>query len=244
LAAFIGIVLSASWEKFFPNNDNLVVMYFDESVKGLTVGSSVVFKGVEVGRVSRIDLIADEEAVKFSIPVYVRFKPNQQLINVTRRYRYRKEALDSFIEKGLRARLATQSFLTGQLMIELDVVPDTPVVLRHVNDRNILEIPTVLSPTEKLAQGLQNLPIRTTVVRLNSILVKLDDSLPLILPKLEKMMDQLSAAVDENAPQTSDTMINLNQMLSDVSQAAKALRNFADYLERHPEALLKGKEGY
>lgn len=46
---------------FFPDNSNVVVMYFQESIKGLNVGSSVVFQGVEIGKVSRIDLVADME---------------------------------------------------------------------------------------------------------------------------------------------------------------------------------------
>lgn len=241
--ALFGLILSSSWDKLFPKDDNLIVMYFDESVKGLSVGSVVVFKGVEIGKVSRIDLIGNERTATFSIPVYVRLRPNQELINVTQRFKYRKDALDAFIQKGLRAKLATQSFLTGQLMIELEIDPKSPAIFKGT-DEDILEIPTVLSSSEKLAQGLQNLPVRTTVEKLNSILIKLDDALPIILPKLEKMINQLSQMVDENVPQTTDTMINLNQTLNDVSEAAKALRNFADYLERHPEALLKGKGGY
>ena len=45
-------------KELFPPKDNMVVMYFDESVKGLSVGSPVVFKGVEIGKVTKIDLIA------------------------------------------------------------------------------------------------------------------------------------------------------------------------------------------
>jgi paraquat-inducible protein B len=58
------------------------------------------------------------------------------------------------------------------------------------------------------------------------------------------MVNQISEMVSENIPQTNDTIINFNQTLSDISSAAKALRNFVDYLERHPEALLKGKGAY
>ena len=50
---------------FFPDNSNVVVMYFQESIKGLNVGSSVVFQGVEIGKVSRIDLVADMENTHF-----------------------------------------------------------------------------------------------------------------------------------------------------------------------------------
>jgi len=241
--SLLALILGSAWDKIFPDNDNLIVMYFDESVNGLSVGSAVVFKGVEIGKVSRIDLIGDEKTASFSIPVYVRLRPNQELINVTESFEFRKDALNAFIQKGLRAKLAMQSFLTGQLMIELEIDRQSAPIFKS-EDSDILEIPTVLSSSEKLAQGLQNLPIRTTIEKLNAILIKLDEALPVVLPKLEKMVNQLAEMVDENAPQTTDTMINLNQTLDDVAQAAKALRNFADYLQQHPESLLKGKGVY
>ena len=46
-------------KKFSLNSDELVVMYFEESISGLSVGSSVVFKGVEVGKVAKIKLLAN-----------------------------------------------------------------------------------------------------------------------------------------------------------------------------------------
>ena len=242
--SFFTIIISSLWDDFFPDNDNLIVMYFDESIKGLNVGSPVVFKGVEVGKVSRIELLINQQSDKFNIPVYVRLKKTQELIDLKKRFFYRKKVLDSFIKKGLRARLASQNLLTGQLMIELEIEANSPAVFYNTTNEDILEIPTVLSSSEKLAQGIQNLPVKETIERLNNILVKLDNSLPVILPNLEKIITQLSDSITKVAPQTTDTLINFNQTLFDISSAAKALRNFADYLERHPEALLKGKGAY
>ena len=55
---------------FFPDTSNIVVMYFQESIKGLNVGSSVVFQGVEVGKVSKIDLVANMKTLTFSTVSY------------------------------------------------------------------------------------------------------------------------------------------------------------------------------
>ena len=111
---------------FFPDNSNVVVMYFQESIKGLNVGSSVVFQGVEIGKVSRIDLVADMENLTFSIPVYVNLDVSKTFVAGQDGYRNRKEVLDALIKKGLRARLTAQNYLTGQLMIELAMLPETP----------------------------------------------------------------------------------------------------------------------
>ncbi len=240
---FLGIVLNFVWDKIFPDNDNLVVMYFDESVKGLSVGSPVVFKGVEIGKVTRIDLLANAESLRFNIPVYARLMPTQNIIDVAQQFERRKAVFDAFIERGLRARLVSQNLLTGQLMIELEVLPKTPVVLKGTDD-DVLEIPTVLSPIEQLSQDLQTLPLRSMLEQLNSILIRVDKGLDVLMPQMEKIATVLSNVVEQNAPQANLTLNNLNQTLMDVSGAAKAMRNFADYLERHPEALLKGKGGY
>lgn len=64
--ATVGMFVS---EKIMADTKSEVVMYFSESIKGLDVGSPVVFKGVNIGRVSKIDLITDMDDSEFSIPV-------------------------------------------------------------------------------------------------------------------------------------------------------------------------------
>ncbi len=245
LLMFMSVIGKFLSDKIFTNEEDLVVMYFSESVKGLNVGSPVVFKGVQIGKVSKIELIAGLSDLEFSIPVYAKLDATQDLKVTSREYYYKQTVLDAFIKRGLRARLITQSYLTGQLMIELEMLPDTPVRLKNnPRDKDVLEIPTVLSPLGELSRGIQNLPIRETVVRLNAILDELESQLPRILPQWVEISETLNQIVTQNGPQTAETLNNLNRTLYDVSDAAKSLRNFADYIERHPEALLKGKGGY
>ena len=79
LIAFFGIAGKFMADKIISQDDEQVVMYFDESVKGLSVGSPVVFKGVEIGKVSKIELRAALDSMDFSIPVYARMLPNQDI---------------------------------------------------------------------------------------------------------------------------------------------------------------------
>ncbi len=239
----LALITNSLLNKFFVDEENLVVMYFDESVKGLNVGSSVVFKGVEIGKVSKIELLADAENMDFSIPVYARLSSNQDLANLDLSLWEKKRGLSSFIKKGLRARLITQSYLTGQLMIELEMLPDTPIVLKNKNAA-MLEIPTVLSPIGELSKGFQTLPLRKTLETFNNILSQMDKELPRILPQFAEIGEKLNHFIEQNGPLTSDTLNTMNETLYDISDAAKALRNFADYIERHPEAILKGKGEY
>ena len=98
-------------EKIFPDQDNILVMYFEESIKGLNIGSPVVFKGVEIGKVVKISLLGDSETLEFSIPVYIQINKSGVLY-FPKQEENRDLILDELINKGLRARLTTQSYLT------------------------------------------------------------------------------------------------------------------------------------
>lgn len=244
LIAFFGIAGKFMADKIISQDDEQVVMYFDESVKGLSVGSPVVFKGVEIGKVSKIELRAALDNMDFSIPVYARMLPNQDINPWYKSYEFRKKSLDHFIEKGLRARLATQSYLTGQLMVELEIIPKAPIVLRHKKQGNVLEIPTVLSPIGELSKDVKNLPLKQITERINTILGDLERQLPQILPHFAAMSQKMDRLVSKNGPALTDVLTNLNKTLYDISNAAKSFKNVADYLERHPESLIRGKKGY
>ena len=124
LAALLLLGLGDLWR------DKLrAVLYFEGSVRGLNVGSAVMFRGVQVGRVVGIKLYMDPSSGEALIPVLVEFTPDVVLPSRSPDEQLDPdEALDLMIEKGLKGRLETQSLLTGLLMIEMDMLPDEPVL--------------------------------------------------------------------------------------------------------------------
>ena len=243
MCIFVSIIAIFIGDKMIRSDQDELVMYFDESVKGLIVGSPVSFRGVEIGKVSNIDLVADTDELNFSVPVYVRLNKDQTFrINNSKKIRNKESFLSDLIKKGLKARLMTQSYLTGQLSIELEILPNMPAVFKANNLlKDIIEIPTVLSPLGELSKGLQNLPIRITVDRINNILDVVNKELPMLLNQTTSVATNINKTISNNDNNISTTIWNLNKTLNEVSDAARALKNFADYVERHPEALLKGK---
>lgn len=259
-----GLIGKFMLENIMPNNDNLFVMFFSETVKGLNVGSPVVLEGVEVGKVTRISLETDPETLTFSIPVFVRFTQSEHANSVSealfQKHHDRKEIINRLIEKGLRARLVTQNLLTGQLMIELVMMPGTPVRLKETPEtKGMLQIPTLLSAIGELSQGIQDLPLKEMVYKLNNILDIMSSKIPVIMPQITELGENLNKAVpafvglteqldgtvqrlDGQLPQTMQTMNHFNVTLDNIIGATRSFKNLMDYLERHPEALLKGKE--
>ena len=242
MVAFGLIFGQAIVRKLWPDTRYMAVLYFEESIGGLDVGSPVVFNGVEIGKVVKIELVGDAQNLTFQTPVYIQVKPLTKAdTDIWDNFRIRKDSLDVLIQNGLRARLLTQSYLTGQLMVELSLMPQTEVQLHNYPRdirQGIPEIPTVLSPGGELSRGIQDLPIKESFDRLDHILVQLDEMMP-VLKRAGENLEKVTAVV---APRTGDTLSNINESFYQFSDAMRTVRNLADYLERYPESLLKGKE--
>lgn len=246
-----GIIFHYAGQKFLSDDEDVVVMYFEESVSGLSVGSSMVFKGVEVGQVTKINLLIDMQDGTFKTPVFVKFKENKAVRIIGYGDMTPKEALDALIERGLRARLVSASYLTGQLMIELVINPDTPA--EFDDDGSYLEIPTEMSSFGVISKDLQEIPLKETMLRLSDIVKKLNEGLPSILdsldsklPKImtnmEQMTQKMNSTIDKKSHETSKAVANFNATMEDMGKASISLKNLADFLERHPEAIIRGKE--
>lgn len=253
---FIATFLLINQDRFFSRTVKYV-LYFQGSIKGLNIGSQVVFNGVPVGRVIGISLVTDIQTMEVKIPVYIETNRNSFIIvnSGSSSLEEIRQYTDKMIARGLRARLEPQSLLTGQMMIGLSFYPDTPIVLQNTNSK-IIEIPTLPSTAEELSQTLQRLPLRQTMNNLNDVLREMktlvgtvNGDSPVIIKDIRVMTNSLASAAQKaekamgSLDEDSRTMLDLNKMLRDFSSAAQSLRNWADYLERHPEALLKGKGG-
>lgn len=242
IALFAAMMLVFVGDKIFVKDSELAVMYFSESLKGLRAGSPVVFRGVEVGRVTKIDIVADLDNMTFRLPVFINIDESVFSKYGKHRVKSKKEFIKLMVEKGLKARLATQNILTGQLMIETEIMPDQPIVYRALT-KNFVEIPTVLSPMGEITKGLQDLPIKSILENFNTLLKTTNDRLPGVLGQMEEFAASLNSVVKNTSGDRTTTIDNLNRTIRNIGDAAQALRNFADYVERHPEALLRGKGG-
>ncbi len=240
LASLIGVVLNYASQRFTTNQEDLVVMYFEESIRGLSVGSSVVFKGVEVGKVADISLLANLKEGTFKTPVLVLFDLENSMTTIGLTEWDDKKMLDNLIAKGLRARLISANYLTGQLMIELVMDAKTPAVLRGTG--KYWEIPTELSSFAMLSQDLEEVPLRETLSRLGNIIQDLEENLPQILENTTQITQKIDRVLDRKSGEASKSMNSFNAAMEEISKTSRSIKNLTDYLERHPEALLMGKE--
>jgi len=237
---------------------------FDQSMRGLSVGAPVEFKGVEFGRVTSITLDYDPKKQIFPVVVDAAIYPqrlgpvHQKMLKVFKHTEGdaagARQLIGTFVEHGLRAQARSGNLITGQMFISLDFYPDAPKVTFDMSADPIV-IPTVPGSLEKLQEQLQGVLDRIGKLPLESIAGNLDGTLRELrsaakrvdgqtLPGLTTTLDELqktlrtaNSAIAENSPQRE----KLGDTLQELERMSRSLRDLADYLGRHPESLIRGR---
>ena len=246
------------------------VMYFGGSLRGLSAGAPVDLQGITVGEVKSLDVEYDERTKLLAFPVIVELYPQRlrgrrhaaaavpghQPAEINTR-----ALIDSLVGHGLRAELKTGNLLTGQKFVALEMHHDVPKEKVVWNEQPAI-FPTISGSLDDIqdsvgviAKKLSKVPFDQLSARLLGAMNSLDQTL--------KSADQLLHNVDSNlAPQIQTTLAeaqaalrnakellgqdaplenDLGSTLLQVSRAAKSISALVDYLERHPESLLRGK---
>ncbi len=226
------------------------IMYFEGSVTGLNVGAPVKFRGVKVGTVIEIKLIFDSQAKTIQVPVIVEIDRDSYLVKLKDKTVKASETLidtSGYAAQGLHAQLRLNSLLTGQLYIELEFSPGTR--FKFHGDGTMREIPTTTTAMQEITKTLEGFPIKEVLNNITSAMASIDKILsdPIILETMNSLNRTLKLAektfntADGALREDSQLMYSLQDALNEVAGAARSVRNLADTLEQHPEALLRGK---
>ena len=237
------------------------LLHFEGSVRGLTVGAPVDFRGIEIGRVTDINLEFDWKKRAFHIPVLIELEP-EKIDWVGKKTMDRREGMDFLVEKGLRAQLKQGSLITGQLYVALDMYPDaTPAKI--VWGEPYAELPTIPTPLEEITRNVSKIIDKFEKIPLEQIGNDLRDTmahLNKVTEDLQKLVQNLDASVvpaaNATLEQTQKTLIKVDRLLNaesptghelkralgELADAARNISILADYLERHPDSLVFGKE--
>lgn len=201
------------------------VLFFDGSISGLSVGSPVLFRGVPVGRVVEIRLTGDLDNLVFQTPVFIELnKKDEGRFSVSDGDISKKEYLDRLVSHGLRATLATQSLLTGQLMIEMDFYPRSqiPYPIKEVKEYDdVPEIPTIPSQFDNILQTLTTLPYDDIA----SNVLDITEGVKKILSN--SGTEQLIGHIDKLVVQLQDIGTNLDKTLTSIRGLAEPYTKLA-----------------
>ncbi len=247
------------------------ILNFNDTVRGLQVGAPVEFRGLRAGTVTDIQARIDPDTREIVIPVLIELEPERILeqqsepdLSEEEINRRHLEYVEELVKRGLRARLATANFVTGQLFVELDMFPDAqPASVRHTD--TYPEIPSIPRPlsgitasVNRLLDRLEQAPVEQTLGHLDELIVSsrdlvnaLEKETPLIGQDLRLTAEQARtmlqdatdtlAAFEAITTGESEMGIQMQETLDELRAAARSIRVMTEYLERHPEALIKGK---
>jgi paraquat-inducible protein B len=252
------------------------VLYFNESLRGLSVGAPVTLFGLTVGRVEGVGLSFDANTSSFRPRVVVTFLPERLTARLSEKDQAarklytgmntegRNRLLRSLVEDhGLRARLQTGNLLTGELYVAFEYVPNAPKAKIDWS-QDPLELPVASGGLASLEAKLDSILTKIDAMPLAAIGAEVKNAIASLNQTL-KQTDALIARVDAQwVPEGTKTMETLHQAIADadrsllgkeapaaqdlhdtlqeLTRAARAVRVFVDYLDRHPEALIRGKK--
>jgi paraquat-inducible protein B len=282
-------------------------LYFEEPLDGLTDGSPVTFKGVQIGEVTDISIYYNHSDKSLQSAVIIEIDPERiKRIDNGRKLIADPAQITPYIKEGLKAKLKLQSLITGQLSVMLDFFPDEPAVM-HNYLKQYQEIPTVETQMAEVRDILQHLPLKEITQKLlktvskiekfmdspeteenikalvdtgksaHDLITKMDSNLDPMLKDIREttaatrsLLDQAqkTLALNEGVPgqlaakiQTTldkvdknldnldnlakdnrDITYQLQNTINEFNKVAKSARELTDYLEQHPEALIRGKK--
>lgn len=267
--------LFATRDEAMKNRDTIsqsFAMTFKESVRGLSLGATVDFRGLAVGEVSDIRVAHDPRSREVNMLVEMRIYPERlrsRVVGAAPDPREYRAILNDMVAHGLRAQLKSGNMLTGQLIVALDFFPNAPkaqvnwssspprfpttpgslvemqaTLMRIVNKLEKLPLDEVANDVRQAVQTLD-----ATLKNADRVIKKVDKD---IMPEMQMTLVEARKALDEGrktlsaAKQTlsADAPLqqDLRETLRELARTAQSLRVLTDYLERHPESLFRGKQ--
>lgn len=196
------------------------ITYFDASLQGLRIGANVTFRGVRIGQVRELYVRFDPDTLEFDSPVILELEDGavRTVAGKTSSQEDVDELFNLLIEKGLRAQMQMESFVTGQLLIDLDYYPNSEVMLRDTTGEH-LEIPTIQNEFEAVIEDVQK------------FVAKLKDY------PINKMLEDLSKSAQGmelliNSPELKETLTGINKLVNstDTQQLTSSLQNSIKHL--------------
>lgn len=238
-----------------------IVMYFDQSLRGLSVGAPVDFMGIDIGNVTAINAEFSDNHTQMRMRVEAVIYPSRLAdgseLNPS------GEIFKQFIQRGWRVQMRTGNLLTGQNYLAFSKVPQAKVASVKQLSNGMVEVPTI--PTElsglqaqvsTIADKLSKFPlaeiggdVRKTLDNLNKAINSTDRLIEQvdgkIAPDMQATLDELrqtmrasESILSSDAPMQQDVRRAVQQM----TRAAASVQLMADYIEQHPESLIRGKK--
>jgi paraquat-inducible protein B len=237
-----------------PRSPQTYLLTFKDSVRGLAPGAPVEFRGIPIGEVASIRAQIDLKTFEFSAPVTIHLDPQRLGVKIVDLKSgadletMRHKLIDTLVSRGVRAQLKTGNLLTGSAYVALDFFPRASPASVDWSQQppQLPTTPGQLEATEasveSIIEKVNKMPLKEIGDNVRKMLADLDETIVSArgtLASAQGTLDNTSSLTQANSAQVQQ----LGNTLQEVSRAARSVRVLADYLERHPDSLIRGKTG-
>jgi paraquat-inducible protein B len=243
---------------------------FRGSSGSLGPGSAVELEGVEVGQVISSQLQYDDVSGMPQMLTTLQIDPSRiQIVhqhgdNSASPTDALRARIAKLVGRGLRAQLTTASFLTGNKVVTLDIDKEAPAAKIETVD-GLPQLPTtsgsdltqilanVKSVLHHIDAATEGPELGHAIKELDRTLTNLDQLTHDVQPQIKPLLDSLRETADaaQHTMEAADKVLgggassngDLAHLVRELTDAARSLRALTDYLERHPESLIRGRQG-
>ncbi len=232
LLGVCGLLLFTS-SKLFTSTAKFII-YFDSSLNGLNEGAPVKYRGVTIGSVTRVMIHYNQATNDLAMPVIIELRADliRRRLESTRIFK-NITALEEEVQKGLRARLETESLVTGVLFVELERESSPPPAEYHQLKPLYIEIPSRPTEIQALMKNLAKMDLSGLEQRLSSLVTKLDTVLDRL--KLDELTGSLTNFLNSANhvvadPELTNAFTSLNETLHEFRLLGAKVNNRIDPL--------------
>ncbi|EHK67469.1 paraquat-inducible protein B [Achromobacter arsenitoxydans SY8] len=237
-------------------------MRFDQSVRGLAVGAPIDAFGVAIGQVDSIALELDKTTNQFYAVVSATLYPERlgaKAVGEIKEFSGSSiehpsgKLIAAMIDRGLRAQLRVGNLLTGQLYVAMVVFPDAkpaPFTMEDVPfiptvpnnlDQLQLQLNSILTKLERMPFDALGAELGNVLRGASSLVRRLDAQVAPEATALLRQAGKSLGAVGVLLNSDAGLPVNTGMLLQELSRTARSLRELSDYLQTHPESLLRGR---
>ncbi|MFV0278029.1 MAG: intermembrane transport protein PqiB, partial [Parahaliea sp.] len=235
------------------------VLRFEQSLRGLSVGAPVEYRGIRVGTVTDIlsSEIGSNNGQAVAVSVVARIEPGRFGMHDSEDSLQKLDAMmrRGVAESGLRATLQTGNLVTGGLYVSLDNYPEADVA-EMGSHKGLDTLPTYSTGITRLSQQvsellakLNGLPLEQTIGDLNQTLENASNTLAAIeriagdeaMAGLPARLDETLATFErtlESYATGSGFQRNIDSTLAELETTLRDINNLVRLLEDRPNALV------
>ncbi|RJS94373.1 MlaD family protein [Salinisphaera sp. Q1T1-3] len=250
IGAFLlgAIILAAAGVLAFGNTglfrqDRQAIIFFNQSVLGLTNGSRVLFRGVQVGTVKKVQLRLADSGQGARIAVTIDMS-GDNLTMLNGQATSQDLTVDEMVQRGLRAQLVVYSYVTSQLAVNLDFRPDSqPNFVVDPSALDVPEIPAVPSQLDQLKDTVADLPWKQTMERVDhamKTMVKLAEDMDSAVNTLTPTLNQTGESTQKTLAAVREAVSDNDKQLKQTLASVQRLTDTAnDQIDNHDQQVAK-----